>query len=251
MCRASKFATHRWPPRLRYSAALATFFVLTAATARAQTAGLTIYPVTIQLGPGDKAAILTIQNHTDTDTTFQVRAFSWAQQDGSEQLLPTDLLLASPPLGTIAAGKSQVVRLVLRQSAQTREATFRILFDQILAPPKAGTVNFALRLSIPVFAEPPTHVSPHLQWSVEHSTLVAVNDGGSHETVRDIAISAPGGRPLKIEENVSPYVLAGATRRWQILTPDFAPSSSAPLRLKAAADTGAIDQAVTVRNAPP
>jgi fimbrial chaperone protein len=246
---ALEFANQRWLPSVGRLGAAAAFIVLNIAAAHAQTAGLTIYPVTIQLASGEKAAVLTIENHTGNDTTFQIRAFSWTQQ-GSEQLLPTDALLVSPPLGTIAASKSQVVRLVLRRPAEGREASYRILFDQILAPPKPGSVNFALRLSIPVFAEPATHAFPHLQWSIEHSTLVAVNDGGSHEAVRDIAIAAPNGRPLKLEQNVSPYILAGATRRWHILTPDFAASSSVPLRLKADADTGAIDQAVTVRSGP-
>lgn len=247
---ASRLATYRRLPSLCMAVAAAlTAFI--AATAQAQTAGLTIYPVTIQLGPGERAAVLTIQNHNDTDTTFQIRAFSWSQQNGAEQLLPTDALVVSPPLGTVAAGKSQVVRLVLRQPAQQREATFRILFDQILAPPRPGSVNFALRLSIPVFAEPSTHVFPHLRWSVEQSYLVAVNDGGSHETVRGIAITAPNGRPLQVEQNVSPYVLPGATRRWQILTPNFSASGSAPLRLKAEADTGAIDQPLLARNVQP
>ncbi|HEY1962773.1 MAG TPA: fimbria/pilus periplasmic chaperone [Rhizomicrobium sp.] len=239
----------RLPDGLR-SAATAAFMALTAATAQAQTAGLTIYPVTIDLAPGQKAAALTIQNHTDTDTTFQIRAFSWVQANGSEQLLPTDTLMVSPPLGTIAAGTSQVVRLVLREPARDREATYRILFDEILAQPRPGTVNFALRLSIPVFALPPTRVSPHLQWSIEHSYLVAVNNGGSHETVRDISLSTPAGRMLQLERNASPYVLAGAIRRWQILTPNFSPGS-ATLRLKANADNGAINQPLILPNVQP
>jgi fimbrial chaperone protein len=231
--------------RLAAAAALILFAV---APAQAQTAGLTIFPVTVEMPPGERAATLTIQNHSDTDTTFQIRAFSWAQQNGAEQLLPTDSLLVSPPLGTIAAGKDQVVRLVLRQPAQGREATFRILFDQILAPPKPGSVNFALRLSIPVFAEPPTHVAPHLAWSTDRSWLVAVNDGSAHETVRNIAIATSNRRMLKVEQNVSPYVLAGATRRWQILAPNFSALTDAPLRLKAEADSGAIDQPLTAHD---
>jgi fimbrial chaperone protein len=228
------------------------FVALISAPARAQTGGLTIYPITLQLAPEQKAAVLTMQNHTDKETIFQLRAFSWSQQNGSEQLHPTDSVLVSPPFATVAAGKSQVARLVLRHAAQQRrEQTFRILLDQIVSPPAPGTVNFALRLSIPVFSEPPIRASPHLHWSVEHGYLIAVNDGSSHESVREIALSTAGGRELQVEQNVSPYVLAGATRRWQILTRDFALSTNVPLRLKVSADSRAIDQALTVRNVPP
>lgn len=241
----------RWLPDGARLAAVAAFVALTGAAVRAEDTGLTIYPVTIQLSGGERAAVLTIQNHTDTDTTFQIRAFSWSQHNDQEQLVPTDAILVSPPLWTVAAGKEQVVRLVLRQPAQDREASFRILFDQILPPPKPGSVNFALRLSIPVFVEPTAQAPPHLVWSIERSYLVAVNEGGRRETVRDIAVSTPDGRALQIEKGESPYVLAGATRRWRIVTPNFSASGSTALRLKADADTGAIDQSVTVRHTPP
>jgi fimbrial chaperone protein len=251
MGRALTSAAQQWLPGCARLAAAAALVILSGATAQAETSGLTIYPVTIQLAPGERAAVLTIENHTDTDTTFQIRAYSWSQPNGSDRLEPTDAVLVSPPLGTVAAGKSQVVRLVLRQPAQEREATYRVLFDQILGPPAPGSVNFALRLSIPVFAEPPTRVAPHVQWSVDHSSLVAVNDGGRHETFRDIAISTPDGRQLKLEQNVSPYVLAGSTHRWQILSAGFAASGTTPLRLKGNADSGAVDQAVSARASPP
>ena len=243
-----KSVVQRWP-RSHPRAACVAVLALAGAGVQAQGDGLTIYPVNIELASGQRTAALTVQNHTDKDTAFQIRAFAWSQDD-SERLVPTDALLVSPPLGTLAAGKSQVVRLVLRDPAQGREVAFRILFDQIQPPPAPGAVNFALRLSIPVFAEPPARVFPHIRWSVEGTSLVAVNDGGSHETVRNITIATPNGRVLRVEQNLSPYVLGGATRRWRILTPNNELSSTS-LRLKAQADSGAIDQPLTVRNLPP
>jgi fimbrial chaperone protein len=65
-----------------------------------------------------------------------------------------------------------------------------------------------------------------------------------------MALTTADGRALALESNVSPYVLAGATRRWRILTPSFAPAREA-LRLTAQADAGAIDQAVSATSAPP
>ncbi len=215
--------------------------------------GLSVVPVSFELQPGQMTAVLDIQNDTDREADFQVRPYAWGQPGGADQLSPTDALMASPPLGRVSVGAGQVVRLVLRRPAQGEEASYRILLDQVPPPPQPGVVGFALRLSIPVFAEPSGHVAPHVRWSVQSaggvSYLVAVNDGGRHDTFRDMTLTAADGRPLALEQNVSPYVLAGATRRWRILT-SFAPSREG-LRLKARADAGAIDQAVSAPSAGP
>ena len=215
--------------------------------------GLTVVPVSFELQPGQMTAVLSIQNDTDREADFQVRPYAWGQPGGADQLSPTDVLMASPPLGRVSVGAGQVVRLVLRQPARGQEASYRILLDQVPPPPQPGMVGFSLRLSIPVFAEPSGHPTPHVRWSVQSSGganyLVAVNDGARHDTFRDMALIAADGRPLALEQNVSPYVLAGATRRWRILT-SFAPSREG-LRLRARADSGAIDQVVSAPSAAP
>jgi fimbrial chaperone protein len=220
-----------------------------AAIGAAQSQGLTVLPVSIDLPPGQMAAAMTVINQGDGETSFQVRSFAWRQPGGEDQLAATDELLASPPLGTIPPGGTQVVRLVLRRPAQAQEATYRILFDQIPPPAAPGTVRIALRLSIPVFAQPPTRVAPHLQWRIESSgrqaSLVAVNDGSHHEAVRDIALSQTGGAAVKIESGASPYVLAGSTRRWRILSPGV-PSPGASMHLTAHADAAPVDQPVAI-----
>jgi fimbrial chaperone protein len=210
--------------------------------------GLTVLPVTIELAPGQSATALTVINQADSDTSFQVRAYAWSQQNGSDQLNPTGDLLASPPLGTIAVKATQVVRLVLRRPPQVGEATYRILLDQIPPPASPGTVRIALRLSIPVFAEPATRALPHVQWRIEtdgrQASLVAVNDGNRHETVRNIAL-ADGGT-AKVEANVSPYILGGATRRWRLVVSGAPPAPGATMHLTAQGALGAIDQPVSV-----
>jgi fimbrial chaperone protein len=215
--------------------------------------GLGVVPVSFELQPGQMTAVLTIQNDTDREADFQVRPYAWGQPDGNDQLSATDALMASPPLGRVSVGAGQVVRLVLRRPAQTQEASYRLLLDQVPPPPQPGVVSFALRLSIPVFAEPSGHTAPHVRWSVQSDGggyyLVAVNDGGRHDAFRDMALTSADGRPIALEQNVSPYVLAGATRRWRILT-SLAPFREG-LRLRASADSGAIDQPVSAPSAGP
>ncbi|AWV05401.1 molecular chaperone (plasmid) [Burkholderia sp. JP2-270] len=229
-------------------------FIALLSDGAASAQSLTVLPVTIQMTPGRLATALTVINQGDSETGVQVRAFAWNQADGNDWLTSSEEVLASPPLTTIAPRATQVVRLVLRRPPQGHEATYRVLLDQIPPPAAPGTVRIALRLSIPVFAEPETRVAPHVQFHIERDAgrawLVAINDGGRHETIRDIALTTSEGSGLRTEANVSPYVLAGATRRWRIVEQARLPVAGGTVRLTARAETGVVDQPVSVVAAP-
>ena len=233
---------------IRTAAALA-WLTLLALAGPACAQGIAITPINVQMGPGQRAAVLTIVNQGDRETSFQIRAFGWQQnQAGDDQLAPTDELLASPPLATVAPGATQIVRLVLRHPPQTREATYRILFDQLTPPAEAGRVHVALRLSIPVFAEPTGHLTPDVRWRIVNQEgklwLVAANNGSRHETFRDMALRTADGGSFKIVVKSPPHILAGGTRRWLIETKGSLPPAGATMRLTASADSGEIDQQV-------
>lgn len=233
---------------------LAALLIVLAAAGAARAQSLRVMPVNIQMLPGQRATLLTVINEGSAATAIQVRAYAWSQADGTDQRTDTDELLASPPLATIAPGETQVVRLVLRRTPQGREATYRILLDQIPAAAAPGMVQVVMRLSIPVFAEPATRAVPHLQFHIERNArqawLVAVNDGARHEAIRDVVLSASDGRTLKNDSGASPYVLAGATRRWPIDAQVPLPPTGEFLHMKAHADAGAIDQQVRIVGIP-
>lgn len=243
----------RWPAEIAFIGMVGAILMFAGgAPAIAQPAiGLTIFPVTIRLESNKTAAALTIHNQRDSDLRFQIRVFGWNQDHSTDQLSPSDALLVSPPLGVAKVGSDQTVRMLLRRPAQDKEAAYRILFDEIPPPPSPGKITIALRLSIPVFVEPPAAIPPHLIWSVESdgrdSFLVAVNDGGSHQAVHDITLTSSGGQALKIE-NAGPYVLAGSARRWRILVPDSLHISGETMHLTARTDAASVDQTVVVRN---
>jgi len=210
---------------------------------------IAVLPVNIRLDSGQSATALTIFNKADAATSYQVRGFSWSQPGGSDQTDPTDGLMISPPLGTIAPNATQVVRLVLRKPAESQEESYRVFVDQIPPPAASGTVRIALRMSIPVFAEPATHVAPHVRWHVERgaqdSVLVAVNDGSCHETIHKLSLTMPDGTPVKIENHASPYILRGATRQWHILLPGSpAPGTLLHLSVEGDADSDSVDEQI-------
>jgi fimbrial chaperone protein len=215
---------------------------------------LSVLPVNVFLSPGQRATSMTVTNQGNSATAIQIRAYAWSQKDGDDQLTASDAVVVSPPLASITPGASQVIRLILRQPAQGCEATYRIILDQIPPPAEPGVVHMVLRLSIPIFALPATRAVPHVQFHLEVNGgqlfLVGINDGLRHEVFRDIVLTTSDGRKLKEESSTSPYILAGATRRWPIAAQGSLPLPSETLQLTAHADAGAIEEQVRFAPAP-
>jgi fimbrial chaperone protein len=222
--------------------------ILTGGVAQAQS--LRVMPVNILIPSGQRAATLTVINEGASETAVQIRAYAWDQKDGVDKLTESEDVITSPPIATIAPGASQVVRLVLRRKPEGREATYRILLNQIPVAATPGLVQIVFSMSIPIFAQPATRTAPHLQFHIEmdggRAYLVAVNDGLRHEAVRNIELSTVDGRKLTTESNASPYVLAGSTRRWPIVTQGSLPAPTEMLRLSAHTDAGTLEQQVHV-----
>jgi fimbrial chaperone protein len=243
------------PQKMAVAQALAAiFFVLPLACPVTEAQALSVTPVNVFLSPGQRATTLTVSNTAEKEISTQIRAYAWNQKDGEDQLTASETVVASPPLATIAPGSSQVIRLLLRQPPAGRECTYRILVDQIPPPVVPGVVSMVLRLSIPVFAQPATRAVAHLQFHLERDSakvyLVGRNDGLRHEVIRDIVLITSDGRKLKEETGASPYILAGATRRWPIAAQGPLPLPSETLHLTAHAEAGSINQQVQVVAAP-
>ncbi len=217
---------------------------------------LSVLPVNIWLQPGQRATTLTVTNHGTGETAIQIRAYAWNQPDGDDQLTTPDAVVVSPPLATIAPGASQVVRVILRLPllGGDREATYRILVDQIPPPAEPGVVHVVLRLSIPIFALPTTRavakVRYHMELNAGQIYLVGINDGLRHEAIRDIVLSTSDGLKLAAEPSALPYILAGSTRRWHIPVQGSMPLPSETLKLTAHSDAGAVEQQVRVVTSP-
>ncbi len=228
------------------SVAAISIVLLTSHAAGAQ--ALSVLPVNILFQPGQTATSLTVTNQGTSETAVQIRAYAWSQKGNDDQLTKSDLVLLSPPMATIAAGATQVIRIILRQQPENREATYRILIDQIPPPAEPGVVHIVLRLSIPIFAKPPTRAFPDVQFHLERDAgqiyLVAINPGNLHEAIRDIVLTTSDGRKLKADSSTSPYILSGATRRWHITAQDSVPLQSEGLHLTAHSDAGVIDEQV-------
>lgn len=240
--------------RIAASHALAATLIVLSMRLAASAQSLSVLPVNVLLGPGERASTLTVTNKGNSKTAIQIRAYAWSQDRDEDKLTPTDNLIVSPPIASIAPGESQVVRLILRQQTQMREMTYRILLDQIPPPAEPGIVHVVLRLSIPVFSQPFSHVRPQLQFHLEikegQPYLVGTNDGLRHDALREIELSTSDGRKMKAGSGASPYVLSGATRHWKIDAQGSLPLPKEILQLTAHSDAGAIKEQVSVVAAP-
>ena len=194
---------------------------------------LTLWPVSLRLEPGRTVSTLHLENRDDKVHAFQARAFIWTQSGGTDQLIPTDELQLSPPLGQLDAGGKQLLRLMLRQPATDREKAFRVLIDELPQASSQGVVSLALRMSIPVFAEPAAPVDADLRWTVSRDAgglrLSATNPGGAHVKLWGLALSSEDGATLDLAQHGLVYLLPGASRSWALSEPGD--GSLFPLRL--------------------
>lgn len=217
-----------------------------AANSIAMAQALTVTPINLDLGAGQRATSLSVKNQGGATTSIQLRVYAWSQLDGVDQLISSSAVMVSPPLATLEPGATQVVRIVLRHPAEEQEDTYRVVLDQIPPPAQPGMVNVVLRMSIPIFAAPKpgraAHMQFHLQREEDKTYLIALNDGSRHDTLRNIEVWTKTGVKLSSPTDGSPYILAGMTRRWQVSAdPAF---QSEPLVLKATAGNGSINQQV-------
>ncbi|MCR0982682.1 fimbria/pilus periplasmic chaperone [Roseomonas pecuniae] len=168
--------------------------------------------------PGQQTSVVTVTNRDATPTSVQVRAFDWSQDATRDRLTPTQDLLVSPPAFQLAPGGSQVVRMVLRRPPAGGERAFRLLVDQIPSPADAGQqVRFALRLSLPVFAQTSANGRAQLEWRLQPGgDLVILNRGTRRAQLAGLSLAAPGGASIPLAAPENPYVLPGVERHWRL-----------------------------------
>ena len=98
-------------PILKNSKRLFSLFALALISFASQAAGWNIDPLRIDLSPKQKTAAMTITNASNKSTTIQIQPIAWSQVDGKDVYLPTRELLVTPPIVTIPAQSSQIIRM--------------------------------------------------------------------------------------------------------------------------------------------
>jgi fimbrial chaperone protein len=216
---------------------------------RAIAQALQVSPISVELQPGQMTTTLAVTNQGSEPTVLQMRPFLWGQANDADELTATDALLVSPPITDVPAGETQTFRLVLEQPAEAAEASYRLLLDELPPPAMASGVRIALRISIPVFAEPQTITHAELHWRLDATddgdVLVGTNSGAKHLRIVNPVLVESNGRKLALTSAETPYILPGAEQRWP-LGPDVRLIPGSTVHLVAMSDIGPVDAAVHV-----
>ena len=230
------------------------FFVVCASVANA--ANLGVSPVRVTLSDSQKIGSLSVRNEGTQPITMQMEVLSWSQREGKAVFAATRELLANPPIFTIPAGSSQLVRVGLRRAPDAqRELTYRVILQELPPPPNPDLTGarMTLRISLPVFVSPEIEAKPVLLWQAVRTSQGALkislsNNGNGHIQIKNFKLSLLDSAQPWVTLQSSDYVLAGQSRDWIVLaSPENpAPPPGVTLQLFAQTDAGDIEAEVII-----
>ena len=204
--------------------------LLIPAVANAQ-AALRVQPLMVDVSSPAAASSITLQNNGVTDLSLQIRIFEWSQVDGEDRLVPTNEVVASPPVAHVVPGSNFTIRIARTVGAAPAgsEKSYRLWVDELPPTPEireeGGEVAVRLRFDLPVFFHG-TDASPKVAWQARQVgsdvVLEATNTGARHARIEGMELRGRAGG-VSLGEGLNGYVLAGSTRRW------IAPAGSAEL----------------------
>lgn len=184
----------------------------------ARAAEFSISPTRIQLAPGDLAGSVTITNDGDETVTVQVETFAWRRSESIADLDPTRDLIAVPPFFDVGPGQRQIVRVGLRRPGSPDvETAYRVVLSEVPNTDLASGlgIQFALRLSLPVFVTPPGAV-PDPQINLARGAggyrLAVNNRGNAHIRILSLKIQDPRNGETVARADQPVYLLAGQQR---------------------------------------
>jgi len=183
-----------------------------------------VSPVRVTLSETSPTATINITNDSPgDDVVLQLRASSWAQQDGEDAFTPSTDLLVTPPIFTIKAGGSQTVRVGLRKVvAGSVQQTFRLFMTEVPPPPKEGFAGLqvSLSISIPVFVAPKMPVTGLPVWRAKmvgaSLEVSATNPANSHVQIIEANLNDEQDKNQAALSLTPRYILANQTVTWKL-----------------------------------
>jgi fimbrial chaperone protein len=230
------------------------FFLVCASVASAASIGVS--PVRVTLSDSQPMGALTVRNDGTEPATLQMGVLSWSQREGKAVLTATRELLANPPIFTVPAGGSQLVRVGMRRAPDAqRELTFRIFLQELPPPPDPDLMGarMLMHISLPVFVLPKVDAKPVLLWQAARTPqgvlkLSLTNNGNAHIQIINFKLSLPGSAQPWVTQQSAEYVLPGQSRDWTlpVNAENPTPPPGVTLQLFAQTDAGDIEAEIMI-----
>ena len=212
-----------------------------------------VSPIRVGLSAQRPIVPLSVRNGGDEPLVVQVQVVRWSQKDGEDVYESTPDILATPPIVTVPAHGTQIVRVGLRRGVDPeRELSYRVYLAEVPAPPATDTtrVHVALRIGLPVFVSSPAVHKPALAWNVVHSadgaaTLRVKNEGTAHAQVANVRVLSSADRQPLARYSTPAYLLPGSAQEWRLQLEPGKRLGPDPVRLQAFMDAGDVDVDLT------
>jgi fimbrial chaperone protein len=195
-----------------------------------------------------------VRNDGDQPSVVQAQLVAWSQADNDDKLEPTNDLIASPPIFTVPAGGSQILRVALRRAPDPMvERTYRILVTEVPGRPQPGFTGaqFSLKISLPIFVEAAAaKTAPKLEWTAKklpsgELALTLANSGGRHVQVHSFELLNEQAAVDAAHASMF-YVLPGQARTVNVKPVPGRTLNAGRIRVKAESDAGPLTADVAV-----
>ncbi|HEX8644090.1 MAG TPA: fimbria/pilus periplasmic chaperone [Allosphingosinicella sp.] len=205
------------PNRFAKALAAAAAGALAAMPGSAAAGSLQIDPIRLEISQSRRTATLRVSNQEQVPVTIRAYALTWRQVDGEDVYEESSAVIVSPPIFTIPAGGTQLIRVGLRTPSADPRA-FRLMVEEVPQASPGGGVQVALRLNLPLFAMMNAGTAAELGWAASRGgdgrwTVEAVNQGRNYVRVEPAAAEAATGVDFDNNANLG-VVLPGSRRRW-------------------------------------
>ena len=191
-----------------------------AASAPAFAGSLSVDPIRLEIGAGRRTATLRVRNQEQVPVTIRAYALTWTQVDGEDRYEDSAAVIVSPPVFTIPAGGTQLVRVGLRTPSAV-PAAYRLMVEEVPQASPGGGVQVALRLNLPLFSAIAAGSADELSWSASRGadgrwSVEAVNRGRNYVRVEQAAAQAATGIAFDGAGGNLGVILPGSSRRWTV-----------------------------------
>ena len=215
---------------------------------------ISVSPIRVELSAAQRSVALTVRNDGDQPSVVQAQLVAWSQKNNEDRLETTNDLLASPPIFTVPAGGSQILRIALRRAADpASERAYRVLVTEVPGKPQPGFTGaqFALKISLPIFVDAAAaKTAAKLEWSARRNAageiaLSAMNTGARHIQIHSVEVVS---EQSVVDADLATmwYVLPGQ-RRTVIVKPVAGRTVAAGrIRVKADSDAGPLSADVVL-----